>query len=219
MSRFKVLAVCLAVPLAACSSRDTSDWSLVYKMATDYWNGTPPVSLHDAAAIPYASIGVQIGDGPQVLFVLATDSGSQLMWVAGRSTAVVTRDGRIVRTSGLEHDLTGYIVGSMPANGESTVEAWQTPGTIAWTMDFADLSRFSVRVTCTRDPAVLETISLLEKDIHVLHVNERCSAPLLSWDFTDSFWVDPSSGFVWRSIQHIRPDMDPIRIDVLRPPG
>ena len=37
-------------------------------------------------------------------------------------------------------------------------------------------------------------------------------------EFTDTFWVG-ASGLVWKSIQHIHPNFDPLDLEVLRPPS
>jgi hypothetical protein len=186
-------------------------------MAKNYWNGTPPVSLEQAAAVPYATIGIKIGDGPQVMFVLATDSGDHLMWVAGQSAAIETRNGRIIRTSGLEHDLSGSWSGS--GLDASAGDSWLRPARDVWVADFVDRKQYSVQITCSHAAPVSDPVTLLGKTIATVRVDESCDAPQLEWSFANSFWVDPATGVVWRSIQHTSPDLDPLEIDVLRPPG
>jgi len=34
-----------------------------------------------------------------------------------------------------------------------------------------------------------------------------------------SFWVDPKSGFVWRSLQHLTPQGETVETEIFRPPG
>jgi hypothetical protein len=214
--RAQLLAPALALLLAGCSSDYGGDWSLVYNMSKNYWNGVPPVSLAQASAVPYASIAVSVGDGPQAMFVLATANRDDLMWMAGQNVAVTTREGRIIRTSGLEHDLTGFSSNSTRSFTEMLRASDAQPD--EWMADFADLGLYSVRVTCTWGSPSEAVITLLGADIHTTRIDEHCRAAAIGWSFTNSYWVDRSSGIVWRSYQHIRPDMDAIGIDLLRPP-
>ncbi|MDE2184890.1 MAG: YjbF family lipoprotein [Alphaproteobacteria bacterium] len=79
---------------------------------------------------------------------------------------------------------------------------------------------FSVLITCEDRDAGPETISILGKDIHTRRIDESCrSDDSLDWSFRNVFWVDPETGLVWRSIQHVNPKLDAVEIDVLRPPG
>src|SRR5579872_1487109 len=46
------------------------------------------------AGIPYASMGLELGDTAQVLFVLGTRMGDELDWFAGDQVFLRTRNGR-----------------------------------------------------------------------------------------------------------------------------
>ena len=39
----------------------------------------------------------------------------------------------------------------------------------------------------------------------------------LDWSFENTFWVDIRSGFAWKSVQHISPELPPIEIEILKP--
>ena len=213
--RLDALALLLLIPLAGCSSNSGSDWSSVYAMVQDYWKGTPPISLEQAAAVPFASIGVRIGDGAQVLLVLATQDDTDLMWVAGHTVAIETVGGRIVKTSGLDRNLT-RLSSNRATDGQAG--AWTQPAASTWMADFADDNRYAVQLSCNRLAPVSDPVTILGKEIATVRVDETCEAPALDWSFTNSFWVEPASGFVWRSVQHVSPNLDPIEIVVLRPP-
>jgi hypothetical protein len=214
----RLTALVMTLGLSACSSDGNSDWSAVAQMVKGYWTGSDTVPIEQAAGIPYATVGVRVGDGAQGMFILASQTGNDLLWVSGRVVAFTTRDGRIIRSAGLDHNLAGYLPqGSMPA--PETAASWSTPRAIAWTADLTEPDRYSVRVECQRQPEGIEAVTLLGKQIRTLKVTEDCSAPEIGWNFVNTFWVGPDNGFVWKSIQFIHPDLDPIEIETLRPPG
>jgi hypothetical protein len=215
--RPQAAAIVVAATLVGCSSESGSDWASIGKMVQDYWNGPKVVTLQQAGAVPYASIGVRIGTSAQALLVLAYSSDSDFLWVSGKSVSLTTRNGRLVRTAGFESNLAGFMSGPGLPETE-TATTWSEPRSFSWFADFSSPARFSVQVKCERTPDGPESIALLGTTIQTLKVEERCTAAALDWSFTNVFWVDAKSGFVWKSIQYVTPDLDPLDIEVMRPP-
>lgn len=210
-ARIAALALA-ATTLAACSSVDGSDLGAVYKAIKSGWGGSKSVSLREAAAVPYASIGVRLGDSSEAMLILASDMGESQLWTSSTHVALTTRNGRIVRTAGLTHNLGGWT--SLPARQDD-------PSVVRWQADLPDLGLYSVLITCRRQDAGPEAITILGKKLRTRRIEETCSADdnVLDWSFRNTYWTDPENGFVWRSIQHVNPKLDAIEIEVLRPPG
>ncbi|HEY6578823.1 MAG TPA: YjbF family lipoprotein [Rhizomicrobium sp.] len=158
------------------------------------------------AAVPYASLGVRLGSSDESLFVLASKSGDNLVWLGGPRLAITTRNGRVVRTAGFEHNLTGFQVASMQAaaDGEN------------YLYDFSDRSRYGVAVKCLRQNLGAERIVIVGVPHDTSHLVEDCAAPELDWRFRDEFWRD-ASGFVWKSEQYAAPGLDRFTLEILRP--
>ena len=55
--------------------------------------------------IPYASLTLKIGKGPKGLLILESLKNEKSYWVSADSIYLVIKDGRIIRTEGLENDL------------------------------------------------------------------------------------------------------------------
>jgi hypothetical protein len=204
-----------ALLLGACTSNSNSDWAPLMQMIKSQWTGDNALPLQQVAAVPYATLGMRIGDSSQVMLVLASDSGNELLWVAGHEIAISTRNGRIVKTAGLEYNLTTL---QSDAALQTPEDAW-TEHSVRFTADLTDPARYSVSISCERSAPVPDTITILGKSISALRINEHCRAPDISWSFTNSYWVSQSHSLVWRSIQHVHPSLDAIEIDTLRPPG
>ncbi|MDE2111685.1 MAG: YjbF family lipoprotein [Alphaproteobacteria bacterium] len=208
-----ILATALA--LGGCSALGGGDAASLVALAKNVWNGNSgSVTLEQAAAVPYASLGIRVGDGPEGMLILAGDTDGQLLWTSGAGAAISTRNGRIVRTAGFAQNLGGY---------ESRGDTPGTDGmqTVRWQADFPDLNLYSVSITCQDRPAGNETIIILGKDIHTKRMDETCASDesRLGWAFDNTYWLDPSSGVVWRSIQHIHPGFNTIETEILRPPA
>lgn len=165
------------------------------------------VSRDEAAAIPYATIGIQIGSGPQVTMILGAARGEERDWYAGDKVLVVTKNGRIIRTLGLEHDLDRVLADTPPTPG--------LPYLVSF--DIQDQGVFGAGVNCSTRDTGAQTIEVLGAQISTIYQIEHCESPRLDWTFDNEYWRDAKTGLIWRSSQHTHPEMSALTIEVLRP--
>lgn len=205
-------ALVLAGLLGGCSS-DGNNWIEMFKVARNLWDTRDaPVGLDEAAAIPYATLGVRVNGGREQILVLATDNHGERLWTASALVAITTREGRIVRTAGFGTDLSGY------GNGVGSAGDWNQPHRYSWSADFADLGLYSVLVQCQVTPAGPDPVTILGKEINTFRVDETCRADRIDWSFTNSYWISSETGRIWRSIQAVHPKGLVLEIEILRPP-
>ncbi len=114
---FPALALLVAGGCSSSGSGNTnySQFYQIMKQGVAASFGKIRVTRDQAAAIPYASLGYTLEGGNQTMLVLATDSNGELLWTSPSHVVMVTRDGRIVRTLGLPHDLSGLTIASWTA--------------------------------------------------------------------------------------------------------
>jgi hypothetical protein len=74
--------------------------------------------------------------------------------------------------------------------------------------------RYGVPVTGSLQQVGHETLSILGKTRSLLHVQEALRGS--EWSTTNHYWVDPGSGFIWKSVQAIGPDAS-LEITQLKP--
>jgi len=209
------VAVAMIFAAGGCSSLNFgTDVDSLWRVASQGFSGSGRVTIEAAAAIPYATIGVQINDGPQGLLVLATDESGTQLWTSAARVAIQTMDGRVIRTSGLGHDLSGYTLRDMTKYPDGSYRR-------RWIADFRDLALYGTPISCEGTPSGTETITILGKPMQTIRTSERCHSEdrHLEWTFTNRYWADPASGLVWRSIQYVNPQLDALTIETLRPPG
>lgn len=209
-SGFGIVAV--ATLLYGCSSESGTDISDLWKIAKiSLGSDDQEVTLQQAASTPYASIGVRLGKNPQQILVLASDNGQQQLWTSAARIAVLTQNGRVIRTAGLPKNLSGFA----PRAGQQIAPI--AGNSVSYLADFADMGAYSIEVSCHAVAAGAESINILGATINADHVDEECLAPKIGWAFTNSYWVDPSGKITWRSIQYFHPETDPLEIVTLRP--
>lgn len=207
----RILPVLPLVLLAGC---EDSDLGQLAQLAYTSVTATPPkITRNQAAAIPYASMGLELGDTAQVLLVLGTETGNELDWFAGDQVFLRTRNGKIIRTVGLPYDL-GGLRQLDPAPG---VAKSASPLAARYSFDFPDLGIFDALAQCTTQDAGNATVEVFGSQLPTRHTIEHCSVPDMRWNFDNEYWTDPMTGYVWRSSQHIHPDSPPVVLQVFRP--
>jgi hypothetical protein len=172
------------------------------------------ISRERAAAVPYATMGLELGSSAQGLLILGTTMGNELDWFAGETVFVATNHGRVIRTVGLPFDL-GGIRPSIAPSLRKTPSVGAISSSSA--MDFPDLGIFGAPAQCSSRTIGDESVEILGASILTRHVVEHCEVSVLKWKFDNDFWEDRTSGYVWRSRQYIHPKSPPIILEVLRP--
>lgn len=168
-----------------------------------------------AAKLPYASIGVQIDDNPQFLFLLANQTPTDHLYTLGYQVSVVMRGGRIIRTQGLMQD----VLGGRWEGEDIVLTAARNGGTsegVRWT-ETNDRGVGTREVRCIARYVQDETITILDTPMVTRRIEEECAVPELKWRFTNYFWVAPGSDQVWMSVQNIHPKVNPLVVETFRP--
>lgn len=206
--------------LTACSSDPYSDSAQLLQILGQSFHGFgsgDSITREQAAAIPYASIGVRIGNSSQVLLVLENRTGGTTLWTSASRIAIELQYGRIIRTAGLEHN--------MSQSGPDGIDPLQSrefasPSTpFTYVMDIPDRNTYQARITYEIGAAARDTLDIFGTPLETLHAREQGSCSLLGWEFENEYWLDPASGLIWRTLQNIHPALDVVEVAILRPPA
>lgn len=209
-----------ALLLAGCSSEGQSDFGAYFQIVRESFKGnfgSGGVTRGDAAAIPYATMGVRVDGGHESLIVLATQTESTLLWTSRARVVVETTAGRITRTVGLPNDVSAVTplgVNRLTPPAQALVQPFDSRRT----MDFPNENRFGVEVTCHAAARGKQRIVILGHPIPTVQVKETCRGQN-GWNFEDIYWIDKDSGFVWKSLQHLHPKGQTVALQIFRPPG
>ena len=163
---------------------------------------------------------MRIEDHPRAVIVLSTIEGRDLHWVSADRVTFVTRDGWLLRTRGLQRDLAA--TRWLPASGEDPLRTFAQTGVLPARavyreidLGHADEQRVAVesRFEIVKD----ETIVIQGRERATHRIDEIAVMRAWRWKTRNSFWVDPQSGQVWRSVQQYCPEMPPIQLELLKP--
>jgi hypothetical protein len=175
------------------------------------------ITREQAAAIPYASLGLRIGSSSQVLLVLETKAHDTTLWTSASRIAIELQSGRITRTAGLEHNMS-----QSGPNGIDPLQSRQyAPKAAPYTyvMDIPDRNAYQALIEYEMGEADRDTLTIFGTPLETLHAREKGICSLLEWEFENEYWLDPASGLVWRSLQNVHPAMDTVEVSIFRPPA
>ena len=210
-----------ALALAGCGSDRSlpySEYGQAVGQAFQSMFTPSSVPRSAVAGIPYASMGYRVNGGDETILILATSSPEYQLWTASSHVVFQTSNGRIQRTVGLPEDLGGMT----PERGNalpSPAAALAAPYSSRRLADLPQSNAYGILIACTAMARGPQTITLLGESLATQRVDENCESRSLNWRFTDSYWVDPKTGFVWRALQHLTPQGETVETEIFRPPG
>lgn len=217
MTRRSVLWAAMAAPLSACEAPYGIDYKTVRdSFAVSLGLEQPPgITLEQASQVPYSSLGFRIGNSSEQMLVLGAASGGANIWTSAEHRAIVTKAGRVTQTAGFPWNLSetywhspDVLADGLQVTAQKTLRL----------LDFKDANKFGVRLQGQFETAGESEVVILGAKIPTRTLLETCHCEDFDWDFQNRFWIDRHTGFVWRSIQYVHPNLAPFAIEILRPP-
>ncbi len=193
-------------------------WRAAFDGVINYYQGYPdyPITAQMIDEIPYASLRMKIGDGPAGLVILQEINNDVYTWVSADNVVFSFRNGRIIETHGLLNNLTNI---TMSNSDESYKVDFQEQKNYVRILSLSNPEVNSLKIVVNKKVIGKEVINILGKDHETYLVEEYLTNEYINWEYKNYFWVDTSTGFVWKSIQQIAPNVPPIKIEILKKPA
>lgn len=175
----------------------------------------PAITRDLVSRLPYASISGKIGRGPRSLLVLAEIVNGELVFSSADNASFHFRSGRLTRTTGLLKNLrrTAFLDPD-PLPAMLTANA---PRELRRLADFDPMERYDVMLRSRFEIGAAQRIEIAELAFDTVVVTESVHSPDMDWKHENRYWLDATSGAVWKSIQHFYPGVAPIEIEILKP--
>ena len=164
--------------------------------------------------IPYASITLKIGKGPKGLLILESIENDKFYWISADSIYLVIKDGRIIKTEGLDNDLKEVIYPRTNFREILTNKSEQI--NVYYSYTNPELNNLELEVNYR--VLASEQIEILNKYMALTLVHEEVSNRKLGWKFINKYWLDENY-FVWKSHQYISPLVPAFNIEVTKKPS
>lgn len=212
----KWMRLLIALPLLSSIFGCTQKFNDVSATVQEAYGNYIDVELtpEEIEAVPYASAYLKIGDQKQVFVVLAfaeqnpSTGNTQLKWVSADKAMVVTENGHIVKTIGLQTSNLAGTYGNVPAYSAPSVQ-------YSLSYDWADKYRYGFPAQVQRSRQGKETvvtpISSTVTDVY----KEVVTFNNLEKSVENQYWVN-GKGEVVKTRQHLGPNMVPVELTILK---
>lgn len=199
--------------LAACTSPEKM--SPFWATMVAPFKGVPPnFEPEYVEKVPYASIQAWFDNSPKALLVLGEYEGEdRLRWYSAENQILTTFGPFVVKALGTEVELRGTIL-----SGKWHVDLREMVARrVERVLDLEGPGRASVLVRSRFELDGLEDIQILGKVRQLRLIKERAVAGG-RFRYTNRYWVDPATGFCWKSSQIVAPTMPHLNIEVTKAP-
>ena len=222
-----VLAACGAL-LAGCSSGNNTVFERMAPILEEKLFGGPifgeeePVvparqpTRAELNQIPFALISLQVGENPPTYVVPVADNRGHLVYQDPGRRGVVMEGGLITATHGLGYNLDAVAhAHDDPVAVPTPLPQWPEGVDRSYEFSLRGQIHYEIAVTCAFQRGPREFIEIVDLSFEVVRVTETCANP--ERRFVNTYWVDPESGFIWRTTQWVGPRLSPMTVEIVKP--
>lgn len=172
-----------------------------------------PVTRERADSLPYASILAWFEGSAKAFMVLGeVRQDDQLVWFSASREVIVTQGPFVVQTAGMEKNLSGLRFD----NDQVPVLTGASMASAKRLIDVEGLLLFDWPLRSDFAPAGREEVEILGKTYGLVKVAERVR-PETADAWTNEYWLNPETGFCWKSRQKLFPGLPFLNIEILKP--
>lgn len=212
LNRRGLLALSASLCLSACNSMTATSIESINLAIKGKINEIP---LDQIKSVEADSILIQAG-AAEGLFVAPAGSIGRIEWL-GLSEQVQTDHGRVTQLVGTATDVLSpllakdpFITGLLNVPEDTQVLRY---------VDYPLAYQTGLEQYATYKRGPLEEIKIFNSSLPHQRIDERIWMPQLHYKATNYYWVDPKSGSIRRSIQHVSPELPALDITLTRPSG
>lgn len=225
MSRVGLLLI--AIAMAGCSSGGNTIFERMAPMVQQQVLGglglveetvaeSHEMTPTELEQIPYATISMKLGDNPAAFIVPIADNRGYLAYQDSVNRGIVMHGGLVTATHGFGHDLDSVAHRhDDPVFTPTPPQHWPAILARSYGFNIRGESTFEITVQCTSERGPAEVIEIVERRFNLLRMVESCSN--MRRQFTNAYWVDPGSGFIWKSEQWVGPHIPAMTVEIVRP--
>lgn len=174
------------------------------------------VTDQEVENLPYASLYLRVNGGQRIFVVLGFDENGQQKWITRDQAMIVTQHGRVVKTLGLRDNL--IEVGNL-AQDPLTAPLQLTEGA-SWTrsVSWSESGRFRAGTAVSHFARLNDQVLTLAGNTVACRVwQETVSIPAEGKSWTNTFWIDTTTGQVRQSQQVLSGDNFSLETTILKP--
>lgn len=168
-------------------------------------------------AINAPALQVELNKTEALLVSPGVVTSSGLTEWHGLTEMLLTHGGRITQSAGLPIDLIAPLLADDPfVLGLHNIASGLKVTRI---VDYPGQYRTGLRQHARYRIGGIKAVEIMGTRQSLLRIDERIHMPELGFKATNHYWVEPHTGLVRRSVQHLSPDLPPLRLTVVKVQG
>ncbi len=211
MNKIKTSVVLIPFIILSCAGNNI--YSELFRNFQDLFTKPEDITIEKVNSIPYASMQVRLGRTQNTLIVLEEVQDEILKWTSSNLVKIYTRNGFIVRFTGLENQLDNVELDKrhpiITGNFSNQIDEL----TSFYTFNNPKLFRLPVKTKFNFIKN--DQVNILGRTINTKLYEESSLDNLISWRFKNSYWVD-DDGDIIKSFQSFTPLNPEIRIKMTK---
>lgn len=179
----------------------------------------PALTRAQLSQIPFATLAISTEGSPRSFVAAVANNDGFVAYLDQGRRSVVLEGGLLVGTHGLGSDLAAvkHQIDD-PVARLTPLAQWPSGLVRSYEFTRKGAPDYDITVSCTVQVVARERIEIVELFFDVARVEESCGNGKRS--FTNTYWVAPDSGFIWKSVQWPGPRQpDPFVLEIIRPIG
>lgn len=166
--------------------------------------------------IPFATIAVSIDGGPRGFVIPLADNGGYLDYADQTRRGIVMYGGLVTGTHGYGYNLSAvrHAIDD-PVAEPVPLADWPTVVDRSYQFPRRDQKGYAITLRCHYQPVAREEVVIAEIIFDLTRVEETCANNTRT--VTNTYWVEPETGFIWKSEQWIGPNQPQLTIEIVRP--
>lgn len=152
----------------------------------------------------------------EALFPLAAQYGATALWQGSRES-LATQNGRLIQTAGMPIDILSPLGDNDPFR--SDLRSLRDGQEVMRQVDFPSLFQTGLPQRATYFQGPRETLEIMGTSRKLQRIDEHIEMPTLDFSAVNYYWIDPASGDVIASVQHLRPGEPALRLTQVTPSG
>lgn len=191
---------------------------MAYKTLQDAFVGPQDATVtnEQLQKTPYAVSYIRLGKAPRAMVVLASVKGAERSWVSADKEYVVTRYGRVVRTSGLERNIAGVSFDGKAPFSHGLESLKEIDYHASGIIDLMPAYHFGLAFKTFYKNAGIESIDVNGNRQSLTRVDEDYTIPALKYHVTNHYWLN-EKGIVVKSVQQPIPEFASFQLTLLKP--
>ncbi|WP_147194030.1 YjbF family lipoprotein [Pantoea sp. CCBC3-3-1] len=174
------------------------------------------VSDEQVQSLPYASMYLRLNQGQRIFVVLGFDENGQQKWVTRDRSMLVTQHGRLVKTAGLSDNLSEVT----NLEQDPLADALHLTEGASWTrtLSWSEAGKFRAGTAVSRfNRQPDEVLTLAGNRVACRVWQEEVTLPVSGKSWTNTFWIDTTTGQVRQAQQSLGGDKFFIETTILKP--